>query len=140
MMEIIGLVVGVIGTAIAIYQAAIINESKKRKNELQYLFAGINAAANQKQQAWQNQIAIMPKPSSPEDWRLAQAYVRARDDATEIANLTSALEGTIDPDNSAIVNMMDKYKKIVDKNKLMSLETGFENKESSTNKQSQSDA
>ena len=49
-MEIIGLGVGVIGTAIAI-QAAIINESKKRKNELQYLFAGINAAANQKQQA-----------------------------------------------------------------------------------------
>ena len=47
MMDIIGLAVGIIGTAIAIYQAAIINESKRRKNELQYLFAGINAAANQ---------------------------------------------------------------------------------------------
>ena len=82
----------------------------------------------------------MPKPSSPEDWMLAQAYVRARDDATEIANLTSALEVTIDPDNSAIVSMMDKYKKIVDKNKLMSLETGFENKESRADQKSQSDA
>ncbi len=31
MIEIFGLFVGVIGTATAIYQAAIINESKKRK-------------------------------------------------------------------------------------------------------------
>ncbi|MGO2183054.1 MAG: hypothetical protein ACTH36_12180 [Pseudoalteromonas nigrifaciens] len=126
MFEAIGLIVGIIGTAIAIYQAAIINESKKRKNELQYLFAGINAAAVQKQQAWQNQIALLPKPSTPEEWAIAHAYIRARDDVAEIANLTSALEGTIDPDNSAIVAMMDKYKTIVDKNNLMNPPTGFE--------------
>lgn len=126
MFESIALVVGVIGSAIAIYQAAIINESKKRKNELQYLFAGINAAAVQKQQAWQNQIALLSKPSTPEGWAIAHAYIRARDDVAEIANLTSALEGTIDPDNSAIVAMMDKYKTIVDKNKLMNPPTGFE--------------
>lgn len=126
MFEAVGLLVGIIGTAIAIYQAAIINESKKRKNELQYLFAGINAAAVQKQQAWQNQIALLRKPSTPEEWEIAHAYIRARDDVSEIANLTSALEGTIDPDNSAIVAMMDKYKTIVDKNNLMNPPTGFE--------------
>jgi len=59
--------------------------------------------------------------------------VRARDDAMEIANLTSALEGTIDPDNSAIVNMMDKYKKIVDKNNQMIPETGFDQQPDVTN-------
>jgi len=126
MFEAVGLLVGIIGTAIAIYQAAIINESKKRKNELQYLFAGINAAAVQKQQAWQNQIALLRKPSTPEEWEIAHAYIRARDDVSEIANLTSALEGTIDPDNSAIVAMMDKYRTIVDKNNLMNPPTGFE--------------
>lgn len=99
---------------------------KREKNELQYLFAGINAAAVQKQQAWQNQIALLPKPSTPEEWAIAHAYIRARDDVAEIANLTSALEGTIDPDNSAIVAMMDKYKTIVDKNNLMNPPTGFE--------------
>lgn len=126
MYEALALIVGIIGTAVAIYQAAIINESKKRRNELQYLFAGINAAANQKQRAWQNQIALIPKPSTPEECTVAQISIRARDDMAEIANLTSALEGTIDPDNSAIVAMMDKYKSIVDKNRLMAPPTGFE--------------
>lgn len=65
MFEIISFVVGVIGTGIAIYQTAVINESKKRKNELQYLLAGINAAAVQKQQAWQNQISLLQAPNSP---------------------------------------------------------------------------
>jgi len=115
MLETISLLVGIIGTCIAIYQAALINESKKRKNELQYLLAGINAAAVQKQQAWQNQISLLQPqpPSSPEQWKIAQLCVRARDDAMELGNLTSALEGIIDPGNSAIVAMMDKYKSII---------------------------
>lgn len=114
--EIIGLLTGIIGTSIAIYQAAVINETKKRKNELQYLFAGIHASAVQKQQAWQHQISLLPPPSTPTEFNLIQIYIRARDDVAELGNLTSALEGTIDPENSAIVSMMDKYKKIVDKN------------------------
>ena len=126
MIEFTGFVLAVISTGIAIYQFAIIRESKKRKNELQYLFAGINAATVQKQQAWQNQIALLPTPKTPEEWAIAHAYIRARDDMGEVANLTSALEGTIDPDNSAIVSMMDKYKAIVDKNNLMNPPTGFE--------------
>nr|WP_298143598.1 hypothetical protein [uncultured Pseudomonas sp.] len=121
--ETIGLLVGVIGTSIAVYQAAIINETKKRKNELQYLFAGIHASAVHKQQAWQHQISLLPQPSSAADLNLFQIYIRARDDVAELGNLTSALEGTIDPENSAIVAMMDKYKKIVDKNKEISSET-----------------
>lgn len=114
--EILSFLLGVIGTSIAIYQTAVINESKKRRNELQYLLAGINSAAVQKQQAWQNQISLLPKFTSDKDVVIAQFCVRARDDAMELANLTSALEGTIDSENSAIVKMMDKYKTIVEKN------------------------
>lgn len=51
----------------------------------------------------------------------------------EIANLTSALEGTIDPDNSAIVSMMDKYKKIVDKNNQMMPGPGIEQPQNEQN-------
>lgn len=117
--EIIGLVVGIVGTGIAIYQTAVINESKKRKNELQYLLAGVNAVATQKQQAWQNQMSLLSTPETDEEWTIAKLHVRARDDVSEIANLTSALEGTIDSDNSAIVAMMDKYQSIVDKSSAM---------------------
>ncbi|WP_057833212.1 hypothetical protein [Colwellia sp. TT2012] len=117
--EILGLLFGVVGTGIAVYQTAVINEGKKRKHELQYLLAGINAAANQKQIAWQNQISLLQPPSTPEDYRIAQSLVRARDDVMEIAALSSALEGTIDTNNSAILSMMDKYKSITDKNKEM---------------------
>ncbi|WP_076421234.1 hypothetical protein [Colwellia sp. UCD-KL20] len=116
--EILGLLFGVVGTGIAIYQTAVINEGKKRKHELQYLLAGINAAANQKQIAWQNQISLL-NPTTPEEYEAAQIYVRARDDVMEIATLSSALEGTIDTGNSAIVAMMDKYKTITDKNNEM---------------------
>ena len=113
--EILGLLFGFVGTGIAIYQTAVINEGKKRKHELQYLLAGINAAANQKQVAWQNQISLL-SPKTAEQYEAAQVYVRARDDVMEIAALSSALEGTIDTGNSAIVAMMDKYKAITDKN------------------------
>ena len=116
--EILSLIFGVVGTGIAVYQTAVINEGKKRKHELQYLLAGINAAANQKQTAWQNQISLI-NPTTPEEYKAVQVYVRARDDVMEIAALSSALEGTIDTGNSAIVSMMDKYKTITDKNNEM---------------------
>lgn len=117
--EILGLVVGIIGTVIAVYQTAVINEGKKRKNELQYLLAGINAVANLKQQAWQNQISLLQTPQTPEEREIVKLSIRARDDANEIGGLTSALEGTIDTENSAILTMMDKYKDIVNKSKAM---------------------
>jgi len=112
----VGMLVGLVSTGIVIYQWAVINEGKKRKNEFQYILVGINAAANQKQRAWQNQISLPTKPATPEEWNITRILVRARDDIMELANLTSALEGTIDTENSAIVAMMDKYKTIVTKN------------------------
>jgi len=75
--------------------------------------------------------------SPPGAWTVEQLCVRARDDAMELANLTSALEGTIDPDNSAIVAMMDKYKNIVVKNKEMAAVTDLPGANTGTNKSSQ---
>lgn len=120
--EAIALIVGIIGTSIAIYQWAVINEGKKRKNELQYLLAGINSLALQKQMAWQNQISLLNKPDTPEEWEAARLHVRARDDVSEIASLTVALEGAIDTDNSAITAMMDKYTEITAKNNKLQTE------------------
>lgn len=117
--EALSLMTGIIGTGIAIYQWAVINEGKKRKNELQYLLAGINSSAVQKQQAWQNQLSLIQKPTTPKELEIVQIYVRARDDLADLGALTSSLEGTIDTDNSAIVSMMDKYTKIVEKNKTL---------------------
>ncbi|MCG7868290.1 MAG: hypothetical protein JAY74_18235 [Candidatus Thiodiazotropha taylori] len=126
--EALGLMVGIIGTCIAIYQWAVINEGKKRKNELQYILAGINACAIQKQAAWQNQISLLQSPKTPEEWKIAQLCVRARDDVAELGNLTSALEGTIDTENSAIVAMMDKNKAIVEKGKALRETVGIPEK------------
>lgn len=115
-------IIGIIGTCIAIYQWAVINEGKKRKNELQFLLAGINSLAVQKQLAWQNQISLLSKPSSPEEWEIARLHVRAKDEAAEIAGLTVALEGAIDTDNSAIAAMMDRYTDITEKNNKLQTE------------------
>ena len=114
--EILSLSVGVIGTAIAIYQAAVIREGSKRKSEIQYVLAGINNAALQKQISWQNQISTLPKLETPADWEMARSLMRARDDFQEIASLTIALEGTIDVDSSAIQSMMQKSIEITKQN------------------------
>jgi len=125
-LSIISLIVGVIGTAIAIYQSAVIREGNKRKRELQYILAGVNNAALQKQQAWQNQIATLKKLETDQDWEMGRLYLRAKDDFAEIASLTIALEGTIDVDNSAIKSMMDKSIEIVQKNNFLQ-EEGMKN-------------
>lgn len=106
--KIISLSVGIIGTAIAIYQFAVIRENKKRKNEIQHILAGINHAALQKQMSWQNQISTLPKLESDKDWEFGRALLRARDDFQEIVGLTQALEGTIDTENSAIKKLMEQ--------------------------------
>ncbi len=112
----IGTLVGLIGTGIAIYQWAIINEGNKRKNEFQYILAGIHNVAIQKHISWKNQISTLPKLESQQDWETCRLYLRARDDFAEISSLTIALEGIIDVDYSAISTMMDKSKDIVKKN------------------------
>jgi hypothetical protein len=122
----VGTLVGLVSAGIAIYQCAVINESKKRRSELQYILAGINNTALQKQQAWQNQIVTLQKLESAQDWEMLRLYVRAKDDFSEIASLTIALEGTIDVDHSAIEAMMDKSIEIVKKNNQLQ-EEGMKN-------------
>lgn len=111
-MEIISLV----SSAIAVYQFAILRESKKRRSEIQYVLAAINNAALQKQQSWQNQIATLPKIETDKDLECGRVHLKARDDFGEIAQLAAALEGTIDVDSSAISKLMDKARDIVKKN------------------------
>lgn len=108
LLEGISLSVGIIGTAIAIYQWAIINESKKRSAELQYLLAGISQMALSKHQAWNTQIRINPQPKNEHDLKVMQVQSRARDDFMGIHALVSALEGTINIETSAITAMMEK--------------------------------
>ena len=106
--EILSLSIGLIGTAIAIYQFAVIRENKKRKNEIQHIIAGINHAALHKQMSWQNQITSLPKLETDQDWEYGRALVRARDDFQELVGLTQALEGTIDTENSAVKKLMEQ--------------------------------
>lgn len=110
---IIGTTVGVISLGVAIYQWAQANAGKKRSSELQYILAGINNAALQKQQAWQNQINTLPKLESAQDWEMGRLYLRAKDDFTEIASLAIALEGSIDIHSSAIKSMLTKSIEII---------------------------
>ncbi|PSV48305.1 hypothetical protein [Photobacterium indicum] len=112
----ISLALAVLSTVIAVYQWAVINESNKTKRELQYLLAGVNNAALQKQMAWQNQINTLDKFESRQDWDTGRLYLRERDDFAELAQLATALEGVIDTDNSAIESMMDRAISMVEKN------------------------
>ena len=111
-----GTLVGIIGTGIAIYQWAVLNETNKRKSELQYILAGINNAALQKQVSWQNQINTLHKFESAQDWEMGRVYLKAKDDMGEIASLAIALEGAINIEHSAIGKMMDKSIEMVRKN------------------------
>lgn len=126
LMSAISFVVGIVGTSIAIWQTAILNESKKRRGELQFLLAGINSSALQKQQQWTNQIALLGRPDAEGAMEALRIYVRARDDFTDIANLTVALEGAIDTESSAISSMMDKYLSTIRKNNALQ-EEGLKN-------------
>jgi hypothetical protein len=114
--EALSLGISIISTAVAIYQAAVIRENKKRKGEIQYLLAGINNAALQKQVSWQNRISTLPKLETDKDWELGNTLMRGRDDFQEIASLTIALEGAIDVDYSAIKAMMQKSIEITKQN------------------------
>ena len=101
-------VFGVFGTSIAIYEWAVINESKKRKGEFQYLLASINNLAIRKQTTWQTQLSLFGAPQTPEEWSVAQLYCRARDEFSEFSGLAVALEGSIDSGKSAITAMTQK--------------------------------
>jgi hypothetical protein len=114
--EFLSLSIGIISTVVAIYQAAIIRESGKRKREIQFLLAGINNAALQKQVSWQNRMNTLQLLETDKDWELGNTLMRGRDDFQEIASLTIVLEGAIDVDYSAIEAMMKKSIDIVKQN------------------------
>ena len=104
---VVGLVVGVVGTGIAIYQTAVINESKRRRAEFQYLLAGISNLALSKSQSWINQINLIQEPENSSAIAIARVCVRARDDFSEIHNIALALEKSIDADSSAITSILE---------------------------------
>jgi protein subunit release factor A len=108
MLNIIMAMVGVIGTSIAIYQWAVLNESKKRRSELQFLLAGIHQLSLSKQMAWNNQMGLLPKPQDTKDISIIRLHARARDNFAEIASTITALENVIETDTSAIQNMLKK--------------------------------
>jgi hypothetical protein len=103
----ISLFVGIIGTVIAVYQWAVINESKKKRQEMQYIVASINNLALQKQTGWQNQINLLDKQEATflEKGRI---LVQSRDDFAELSSLCIALEGTMDVNASAIKEMQER--------------------------------
>lgn len=101
-------IVGVIGTLVAIYQWAVLNESKKRRHELQFLLAGIHQITLSKQIEWNNQIGLLPKPQSDKDMEIIKTHIRARDNLMEITSAISALESVIDTESSAISAMLEK--------------------------------
>lgn len=105
------MLVGIVGTGIAVYQLAVIKESKKRKQEIQYILAGIGNLALLKNQTWNNQINSFPKFQDNKDIEAYRVHLRARDDLREINGLVTALEGTIDSESSASLAMMEKVLK-----------------------------
>jgi hypothetical protein len=104
----VSLATGIIGTAIAIYQTAVLKERKKRDAQLQYLLAGIGNSALTKSQTWINQISLLPKPENESELAIFRVHARAKDDLSEIHNLATALEGVIDAEGSAITSMLKK--------------------------------
>jgi hypothetical protein len=107
-LETISLLVGIMGIGISIYQMAVINERKKKLGELQYLLAGIHSSAVQKQIAWLNQLALVPKSENERDKESFRIHVRARDDFAALAGLALALEGAINTGVSAINTMNER--------------------------------
>jgi hypothetical protein len=101
-------VVGVISTGVAIYQWAILNESKKRRHELQFLLAGIHQVALSKQMEWNNQMSFLPRLQNDKDLEILRIHARARDNLMEISSAITALESVIDTDDSAICKMLEK--------------------------------
>ncbi|HTD05663.1 hypothetical protein [Undibacterium sp.] len=120
--EAISLFVGVIGTAIAIYQAAQINASRERLREVQFLLAGFNSLAIMKQVAWRNQMNFFANPTDDKGKELYRIHVRASDDFAEMASVMSALEGTITTGESAIFAVMEKALKQAELNSKLQVE------------------
>lgn len=105
---VIGTFMGILSTGIAIYQWAVINETKKRRHEIQFILAGVGHLVLGKCQSWDNQIGLLARPETANDLGIFRAYASVRDDLIEIKNLVSALEGTVDSNSSASIALLQK--------------------------------
>ncbi len=106
--QIILSLVSAISTLLAIYQWAVLNESKKRRSELQFLLAGIHQLGLSKQMEWNNQMSFLPPAQSEKDLEILRVHARARDNFAEIGSAITALENVIDTGSSAISAMLEK--------------------------------
>jgi hypothetical protein len=77
---VIGLVVGIVGICFAVYQTAVINETKKQRVRLQYLLAGVSNLALSKAQAWINQSSLIAQADTSSNLDIARVIIRAKDD------------------------------------------------------------
>ena len=100
--------IGVIGTAVAIYQTAVLRATNQHRAELQYLLAGVHQLALSKQMSWNNQLGSLPPLKDEKDLAVFRIHMQARDNLMEISSTISALEGTISTKSSAIKSMMEK--------------------------------
>ena len=105
---VVGTLFGILGTGISIYQWAVINENKKRRQEIQFVLAGVGNLALSKVQAWNNQLSLLPRPKEETELEIFRVHSHARDDLAEIHSLASALEGTIDSECSATSALLKK--------------------------------
>jgi len=96
---------GALGTFIAVYQAAVLRESRKRKEELQYLLISIGQVAIHKQQAWDKLIEMLEDTDTRE---VRKSYMKAANDMKEIHSMASTLESVIDSQRSASSSMQER--------------------------------
>ena len=104
-----GSLASLLGTAIAIFQAGYMRANSKHLNKLQYLLAGVGNTALLKQQAWDNQMAILKSKGKIDEAFMSELAIHqsARDGFAEIASLVSGLEGAITTDHSAVTSNLE---------------------------------
>lgn len=98
-------ILGALGTFIAVYQAAVLRESRKRKEELQYLLISIGQVAILKHQAWEDLIELLDDGDTRE---VRKSYMKASNDMKEINSMASTLESVIDSQGSAASKMQER--------------------------------
>jgi len=104
---VVGTLFGVVGTSVSIYQFAASRASSKRQRELQFVLASINSIALQKQVSFELQYDVYKDLYRGEhlDLDVVRTMAMAKSAFSELAQMTVALEGTIDVKESAILDI-----------------------------------
>ena len=107
--DIITTISAVLGTGAAIWQTAIVRETDKRKNEIQYLLAGIGKLSGMKMMKWKQQIQLLEKNDTKYDRQeILNIYYFFRDEINEISVLATALEGAVASGTTATEQIEEK--------------------------------